>query len=193
MYLIIILVNHASADCSIPQILRGKWFSWEIGKPTETNIDATTMTKKGYCLNFLKSGSTNFTFIFHDTINNCYNCVKAYPRTLNVFEKIEGECVTLIPEDVSFERVCKGIKGDQQLITLFNENYIPINCRSSLEGVWQFAYQVHILIKDLKLNNIFKNYNNKENMYFRIVFVLLENVIIQMHKFAHVKRLVHNF
>lgn len=45
-------------------------------------------------------------------------------------------------EEPTVERVCRGINDDQQLITLFNENYIPINCRSSLEGVWQFAYQV---------------------------------------------------
>lgn len=40
------------------------------------------------------------------------------------------------------ENVCKGLRQDQQLITLFSENFVPYNCRSSLEGVWQFAYQV---------------------------------------------------
>lgn len=47
-----------------------------------------------------------------------------------------------IPEhEVSVQRVCKDLREDQQLITLFSENYIPVNCRSSLEGVWNFAYQ----------------------------------------------------
>jgi hypothetical protein len=39
------------------------------------------------------------------------------------------------------EDVCRNLNPDQNLITLFSENPVPINCRSSLEGVWQFAYQ----------------------------------------------------
>jgi len=39
------------------------------------------------------------------------------------------------------EEVCRNLNPDQNLITLFSENPIPVNCRSSLEGVWQFAYQ----------------------------------------------------
>lgn len=42
----------------------------------------------------------------------------------------------------SVDNICRGLNADQQLITLFSENYVPVNCRSSLEGVWQFAYQV---------------------------------------------------
>ncbi|KAG4078615.1 hypothetical protein HA402_015205 [Bradysia odoriphaga] len=133
--------NYAAGECSMPQILRGTWFSWETGRPTQTVIDATTMSQRGECVTFLKDGA-DYTFIFKGFGNNCYHCVKAYTRTLNVFEKIESPCVTLLPnEEPTIERVCIGIRDDQQLITLFNENYVPINCRSSLEGVWQFAYQ----------------------------------------------------
>ena len=42
------------------------------------------------------------------------------------------------------EQVCKRLDDDSQLITLFAENYTPINCRSSLEGVFHFDYQVHM-------------------------------------------------
>lgn len=45
------------------------------------------------------------------------------------------------------QNVCKELRPDQQLVTLFSENYVPINCRSSLEGVWQFAYQVSTFVK----------------------------------------------
>jgi len=49
--------------------------------------------------------------------------------------------MTLNPnEDESPDKICQF--QDTQLHTLFSENYIPVNCRSSLEGVWQFAYQV---------------------------------------------------
>lgn len=128
----------------MPQILRGSWFSWELGKPTLTIIDDISMSQRGECDSFIRDGA-DYTFVFKSLTQNCYHCVKTYPRTLNVFEKIESPCVTLEPGDEpTIDRICRGINDDQQLITLFNENYIPINCRSSLEGVWQFAYQVSL-------------------------------------------------
>lgn len=72
----------------MPQILRGSWFSWERGEPTLTVIDATKMSNRGYCIDMNRLGA-DYTFIFKD--HACYHCVKAYPRTLNVFEKIEGQ------------------------------------------------------------------------------------------------------
>jgi len=52
-------------------------------------------------------------------------------------------CVNLAHDDEpTVERVCRDLNPDQHIITLFSENYVPVNCRSSLEGVWQFAYQV---------------------------------------------------
>lgn len=53
--------------------------------------------------------------------------------------------MTLNPnEKDSPDKICQF--QDTQMITLFSENYIPVNCRSSLEGVWQFAYQVIFLM-----------------------------------------------
>lgn len=52
-------------------------------------------------------------------------------------------CVTLSNSEIpTIDLICKSLKEDQQLVTLFSENFVPVNCRSSLEGVWQFAYQV---------------------------------------------------
>lgn len=128
----------------MPEILRGSWFSWE-KEPTLTVIDQISMSNRGECYK-MTGEPGNYTFIFKDR-GNCYHCVKAYPRTLNVFEKVEGPCVTIGKnEEPTVEQVCEGIREDQQLITLFNENYVPINCRSSLEGVWQFAYQVSVIL-----------------------------------------------
>lgn len=126
----------------MPQILRGSWFSWELGKPTLTTIDALTMSNRGTCV-LLEQDGSDYTIVFKSNTENCYHCVKTYPRTLNVFDKVESPCVSLKRgEAPTFGRVCQGIRSDQQMITLFNENYIPINCRSSLEGVWQFTYRV---------------------------------------------------
>ena len=33
------------------------------------------------------------------------------------------------------------IPKDGQVVTMFSESYTPINCRSSIEGVFQFTYQ----------------------------------------------------
>lgn len=52
-------------------------------------------------------------------------------------------CVTVSTGDrPSVDLICRSLKEDQQLATLFSENFVPVNCRSSLEGVWQFTYQV---------------------------------------------------
>lgn len=55
-----------------------------------------------------------------------------------------GGCITLnVGETPNVNTVCRALDKDQQLVTLFSENFVPVNCRSSLEGVWQFAYQVN--------------------------------------------------
>uniref|UniRef100_A0A182W2K8 Uncharacterized protein n=1 Tax=Anopheles minimus TaxID=112268 RepID=A0A182W2K8_9DIPT len=128
----------ARSNFTIPKILQGSWFSWEVGRPTLTVLDDHSMSERGEIINMVREGS-NYTFIFSG--KKCFHCVHAFPRTLNIFEKYESVCVTLAQnEEPTIERVCRG-STDQQLITLFNENYVPVNCRSSLEGVWQFAYQ----------------------------------------------------
>lgn len=140
----------------MPQILRGSWFSWETGKPTLTVVDDVSMSRYGDCETFIRDGA-DYTFVFKPPTRNCYYCLKTYPRTLNVFEKIDSPCFTLDEhEEPTVERVCRGINDEQQLITLFNENYIPINCRSSLEGVWQFAYQVCLIQL-----NLFPHFDSK--------------------------------
>ncbi|XP_006611247.1 uncharacterized protein LOC102673144 [Apis dorsata] len=129
-----------SSPCQIPLIIRGSWFSWENGRNTLTEINAETMTNRGKCVNMLEEYHVNYTFVFQNEA--CYHCVKLIVRTVNVLEKLEAYCVNL-PNDIepTVENVCRGLRPDQQLITLFSENYVPVNCRSSLEGVWQFAYQ----------------------------------------------------
>lgn len=133
--------------CDIPKVLQGTWFSWEVGEPTTTTIDDWSYERQGpkqgrhriECVASNRNGSDH-TLIFKGS--ECYTCVKAFPRTLNVFEKFETNCVTLERnEKPTIDRICRGLRQDQQLITLFNKNFVPISCRSSLEGVWHFAYQ----------------------------------------------------
>lgn len=128
------------AGCNIPVIIRGAWFSWE-NRPVVTEINADSMTDRGYCVDFLEEYHVNYTFVFQK--DSCYHCVKLIVRTVNVLDKTETGCVNLPPDTApTMQRVCSRLNEEQQLITLFSENPIPVNCRSSLEGVWQFAYQV---------------------------------------------------
>ncbi|XP_049805341.1 uncharacterized protein LOC126248419 [Schistocerca nitens] len=144
LMLSIVLLHIAliSANCTIPPVIQDSWFSWENGKSTITEINGDSMSRKGRCLAMKEEYHVNYTFVFKEDTLTCYNCVKLIVRTVNVLEKIETPCVTIgANEEPTVERVCRGLHSDQQLITLFSENYVPVNCRSSLEGVWQFAYQ----------------------------------------------------
>ncbi|XP_071443334.1 uncharacterized protein udt [Hetaerina americana] len=138
--LVLMYEVHSNSSCNIPLIIRGSWFSWEDGSNTVTDINADSMTRRGYCVNMKEEHHVNYTFVFKQ--ERCYHCVKLLVRTVNVLEKIETGCVNIPPGvEPTVEKVCGRLRHDQQLITLFSENYTPVNCRSSLEGVWQFAYQ----------------------------------------------------
>lgn len=136
------IVYETQGECAMPQILQGSWHSWESGKLRKTIIDNDSMSHYGKCDSLISDGA-DYTFVFKSPSETCYRCVKAYSRTFNVFEKIESPCVTLeAGEEPTVERICHGIDRDQKLVTLFNDDYIPINCRSSIQGVWQFSYKV---------------------------------------------------
>lgn len=141
LYLSIFLfVESIAATCTLPLVLRNTWFSWENGRETITEINAEEMTGRGFCTEIKADAHVNYTMVFRHS--DCHYCVKLLVRTVNVLEKLETPCVNIRPDDEpNIENVCKGLNQDQQLITLFSENYIPVNCRSSLEGVWQFTYQ----------------------------------------------------
>lgn len=133
-------VLESSGECNIPLVIRGSWFSWENGQNTLTEINASTMSRKGECVTLKNDYHTNYTMIFRR--DRCYTCVKFMIRTVNVLEKIESPCMSLRNnEPITVEQVCRNLDPNQQLITLFQENYVPVNCRSSLEGVWSFGYQ----------------------------------------------------
>ncbi|XP_044739169.1 uncharacterized protein LOC123300633 [Chrysoperla carnea] len=137
VYIVFCVYGVSAWECSVPLIIRGSWFSWE-GRNTLTELNADTMTGRGHCVLIKEDYHVNYTMVFKN--NRCYTCVKFLVRTVNVLEKLETSCVNLPEgEEPTFERVCNNLPD--QLITLFSENYVPVNCRSSLEGVWNFAYQ----------------------------------------------------
>lgn len=81
---------------------------------------------RGVCHTIKADYHVNYTMVFRYT--NCYYCVKLIVRTVNVLEKIETPCVDLaLDEEPTVERVCRGLRPDQQLVTLFSENSIPVS------------------------------------------------------------------
>ncbi|KAM7288077.1 uncharacterized protein ISCGN_031766 [Ixodes scapularis] len=126
--------------CQMPQTLHGEWYSKEYGDDTYTVIDTHGMSNRGSCLFLTISTNDNFTIIFDK--GSCFYCVRIFVRTLNVLQKVETGCVNLQDgETPSLKTVCRTLDPNQELITLFATNPVSKNCRSSLEGVWKFAYR----------------------------------------------------
>ncbi|CAN8028713.1 unnamed protein product, partial [Ixodes persulcatus] len=124
----------------MPQTLHGEWYSKEYGDDTYTVIDNEGMSNRGRCLFLTISTNDNFTIIFDK--GSCFHCVRIFVRTLNVLQKVETGCVNLQDgETPSLKTVCRTLDPNQELITLFATNPVSKNCRSSLEGVWKFAYR----------------------------------------------------
>ncbi|ODM98595.1 hypothetical protein Ocin01_08083 [Orchesella cincta] len=133
--------SNPKKDAMIPLVIRGAWFSREKNINTYTEFDDRKMSNRGFLVDVIEEHHVNYTFILQQ--DNCYHCVRIFVRTVNILEKIETGCINF-PKGRSRptpDEVCRSLNPDQNLITLFSENPIPVNCRSSLEGVWQFAYQ----------------------------------------------------
>lgn len=138
-----VFARYGDDSCVLPQTLHGEWFSRELGVDTSTTIDGRHMSKRGRCVDILNTNNDNFTILFQD--NACYHCVRLYVRTLNVLEKIETGCITPRTGRPSLYSICKYFDPSKELVTLFAKYPTPKNCRSSLEGVWKFAYQNRFL------------------------------------------------
>ncbi|XP_069946171.1 uncharacterized protein udt [Cherax quadricarinatus] len=132
--------TEAQGNCEIPFLLRGTWFSFEKGHNTITDIDDTTMSGFGQCVAIKVYRNDYKALLFRSS--DCFFCVRFHIRTVNVLEKSATGCNTFSPDyKPSLDEACAELDRNQGLITMFNENYVPKNCRSAIEGVWQFAYQ----------------------------------------------------
>lgn len=84
-------LNKKNTKCNIPLVIRGQWYSWENGRSTTTEIDATQMSKRGTCIRSMEENQVNFTFVFQRSAGDCYTCVKFMVRTVNVLDKMESK------------------------------------------------------------------------------------------------------
>lgn len=129
-----------NAECIVPYVIRGSWFSFEKGENRVSDIDDVSMSNHGQCVALKVHRHDVKSLLFKN--DECYYCIRFFIRTVNVLQKTSSGCVTFKPDYTpSLEEVCADMENNQALITMFNENYIPKNCRSAIEGVWHFAYQ----------------------------------------------------
>lgn len=91
-----------SLNCTIPAIIRGAWFSWE-NRNILTELDPTTMTNRGTCIDIRDDYHVNYTMVFHRQSENCFICVKILVRTVNVLETMESALFLPLVECTQFE------------------------------------------------------------------------------------------
>lgn len=84
-----------NTTCSIPQVIQGSWYSWENGRSTTTEINATSMSKRGNCVqSSMAENKKSYIFVFEKkNIVTCYTIVKIILRTTNVLDKIESKSI----------------------------------------------------------------------------------------------------
>ena len=89
-------------DCNIPLTLRGTWFYRENRVYHTTEINADSMSGRGYCV-ASNSSAAEYNMVFKEDTSSCYHCVKFYVRTVNILEKVECKfCFFLISLNLLF-------------------------------------------------------------------------------------------
>nr|CAG4651685.1 EOG090X03AK [Triops cancriformis] len=137
--------------CTFDFLLRFQFF-YTITFGTVVNLTAIELTNWG-CNSIYLSWRTcreldrlrqNYYFSRKETSKSdeVYYCKHVYRRVVYISMKrrmIKGEGYK--GKAPSLDDICSAINPDLQLVTLFAENFVPVNCRSGLEGVWNFAFQ----------------------------------------------------
>lgn len=133
-----VLEVKCSAECTIPFKLRGTWFSWENGRNTLTEIDDTTMTGRGRCMEIREERYVNYTTSFKR--DGCYTCVKFLVRTTNIIEKMESESqnrkYNLIFNLIIYYRLIFSYVSEySRRLSEFRPRLCRINYRSAVDNV----------------------------------------------------------
>ena len=130
--------NKQKYNCNISELVQGEWYGRVVNLDTTYNIDASTMTDKATCVESWTDYAAQYKYLFHENPDDrspCYHCQQIFVRTVNILEMRESGCVQI--QDLKekenttamLHEVCEKVPDDQSAITLFNEDYTPINCR----------------------------------------------------------------
>lgn len=127
--------------CQIPYVLHGEWFSRENGRNTHTTFERSESNQHGSCREIITDNNDNITMVFQH--GDCFHCVRILVRTLNVLQKSQTGCLNKDnPHETGLRQICRYLSSsNNDMTTMFATNAQGKNCRSSIEGVWRFAYQ----------------------------------------------------
>lgn len=155
--------------CQIPEAYHGDWYSQEGGADIQTNVAFDKWSKISTpqevleCVQIFKHpqqdsiigamnssmhNSTMLMAIYNDQeINRCYYCIDVLYRTPNIIQYKQQDCVRLNSGDsISLNTTCRGMTDGlptmDNAITMFRRSPIKMNCITTLEGVYQFSYEI---------------------------------------------------
>lgn len=177
--------NPLNQRCSIPAAYAGDYYSQEAGADVKTSIDATKWSKVSIpqeqleCVQIYKhkqygniDGGTNET-MFNSTMlmsvvgdtsdNKCFYCIDVLYRTANILQYRKQDCIRLSPgASISINQTCRGVTEGlptmDTAITMFRRSVVKLNCISTIEGVYQFTYEVG---GSISLGGICNNANSR--------------------------------
>ncbi|CAG2194472.1 unnamed protein product [Mytilus edulis] len=159
----------AVAVCNIPSIYHGDWYSQEAGVDVKTNvafdkwrrdsvpqeqlecISIYTHPQQSSIIGGMNSSMVNTTMlmgIFGETdVNKCYYCIDVLYRTPNIIQYKRQDCIRLnsgkpITIDKSCRGITEGLPTMDNAITMFRRSVVKLNCITTIEGVYQFSYEV---------------------------------------------------
>nr|CAG4650027.1 EOG090X03AK [Sida crystallina] len=129
----------AVVECTIFKHLSTTHGSIECEQYLTTDLGTSILDLQKIINDFEESVSM---YCFLLSVAFCFFCWSLWIETQNVTKHIHSGYSVMAPSwSPSLTAICDAINPEQQLITFFAENFVPVNCRSGLEGVWQFAYQ----------------------------------------------------
>nr|XP_022345141.1 uncharacterized protein LOC111137784 isoform X2 [Crassostrea virginica] len=159
------LFKRVLGRCNIPDYFHGDWYSFEYGRGTNTFVNADKWDSNKYAtiLNCedifihpnpgLQQDGNNVTMLMVTSggsdIDTCYMCVDVLWRTPNILQYRIENCITAIPGNkISLNDSCKsmnpshGLPNTDVTYTMFKQRIEKISCVTTVEGVYQFSYEV---------------------------------------------------
>ncbi|XP_063433389.1 uncharacterized protein LOC134715256 [Mytilus trossulus] len=159
-------LNYSDGRCYIPAAYHGDWYSQESGADVRTNIDVnlwsriSTPQERLECIDIyqhkqeislikqLNSSMVNSTMLMSvagDTNRHrCFFCVDVLFRTVNIIQYRRQHCIK--SSNGSNISICRGISEGlpdmDSTTTMFRISPIDVNCITTIEGMYQFTYEV---------------------------------------------------
>ncbi|CAL1544749.1 unnamed protein product [Lymnaea stagnalis] len=139
----------AKSVCQFPSYYDGSWYHRDSGSDTNLIISATSGTwgvdrecfQKVDHDKIITSDGVNATILLKTVGVNCYICMDVIYRSIYIMQYRRSECKT--EGDI---KLCEGISKlpeHNELVTMFKQVSPVMNCIASIEGLFQFSYEIN--------------------------------------------------